>query len=647
MTNDDGKNPGNNSRLSKIRIRELEDGDMLKSDQTVFVPALNHSTTYASEKTAIESLSKTGTTISEHEESKPHSPGRVHLLRTWRWELFTWLLGTVGFAANIILLLCFNGKRQSQWQSPVQITTFVAALAQLSQSALLVPVSFCIGQLKWTWFGSDRSASDVDRFDLASRGPDGSVRLLYRLGWKPRLVSLGALATIMLLAFPSFIQQAVNTRPKTYPLAGNGMAQLQRLVEFTNTSDVNDAWDLFAAMDNGLINDFIYASNATGHCPTEYCTWDPYTTLGVSVITEDITSMLVRQPDMPAIVPQTNHSFERTEIGDQGYLNQSTFQLDTKWIFNHEYPTPENNNGRLPDLAHIYLSYYDPCLNLEKSSDWRDLKYWRGFKASFKLSLFRLKSTYRQTMNTEILQTYDDLGWSNSSYPSIAGLVERHMYCVEQDSDKFCIRSDKLSALGDNLDWAMNPNMMWASYIPVALNSTKVGGATELSYQMKYADRAQYLMPDVLGKKSIFRCKNETKIGLEGFTRKMNNVATSLSNSFRTDAEYNSTRVNGIAWKTEPHIEVTYVWLTMPLVLYCIITIFLFATMFHTRNAPPWKSSILALLRCMDPENKLGTPQQVDQYGKKTVVRLQEVRNGGTWQLLDTTPSRRSVEEKC
>lgn len=72
---------------------------------------------------------------------------------------------------------------------------------------------------------------------------------------------------------------------------------------------------------------------------------------------------------------------------------------------------------------------------------------------------------------------------------------------------------------------------MWASYIPVALNSSKTNGTTELAYQLEYADRAQYLLPDVLGKNNIYECQNKTHIGLEGFSRKMNNVASSLSNS--------------------------------------------------------------------------------------------------------------------
>ena len=171
--------------LSRVSIRELDDEESPKYDRPVFIPALNHTTTYASEKTAIENVSDANTTYSQDEQSRHRSPRTAHLIRIWKWELATWLLGTIGFAANIILLICFDGKRQSQWKSHVQITTFVAALAQLSQSALLVPVSFCISQLKWTWFVKEHSAADVDRFDLASRGPDGSMRLLYRLGWRP------------------------------------------------------------------------------------------------------------------------------------------------------------------------------------------------------------------------------------------------------------------------------------------------------------------------------------------------------------------------------------------------------------------------------------------------------------------------------
>lgn len=185
MATGHGKRPTDNTPLSRISIQEIYGNEEQLNNRGVFIPALSHAKTYASDKTVVDSVSKDRPNQSNENLPGPYPPQKRRLLRTWRWELFTWLLGTLGLTANIILLICFDGKRLSQWKSTVQITTFVAALAQLSQSALLVPVSFCIGQLKWTWFTSDQNVVDVDRFDLASRGPDGSMRLLYRMGLRP------------------------------------------------------------------------------------------------------------------------------------------------------------------------------------------------------------------------------------------------------------------------------------------------------------------------------------------------------------------------------------------------------------------------------------------------------------------------------
>lgn len=109
----------------------------------------------------------------------------LRLMYIWKWEIFTWTLGTIGFLANLILMVISNGMLQKEWHSRIQITAFVAALAQVSQSALLVPTASSIGQLKWEWVSLlRRPAMDIQRFDLASRGPDGSMRLLWHFALK-------------------------------------------------------------------------------------------------------------------------------------------------------------------------------------------------------------------------------------------------------------------------------------------------------------------------------------------------------------------------------------------------------------------------------------------------------------------------------
>ena len=110
--------------------------------------------------------------------TRNHAKRWGYSLKNWSWELATWVLGTAAFVAIVVLLITFQGKRFDSWHSDIQITTIIAALSQLAQSALLVSLAACLGQLKWTWLRDERSAEDLQLFDEASRGPYGSLRLL-------------------------------------------------------------------------------------------------------------------------------------------------------------------------------------------------------------------------------------------------------------------------------------------------------------------------------------------------------------------------------------------------------------------------------------------------------------------------------------
>ncbi|KAF2648544.1 hypothetical protein K491DRAFT_612578, partial [Lophiostoma macrostomum CBS 122681] len=118
---------------------------------------------------------------SSQEKRETSQSGDLYLIRHWRWELFTFALGTGAFVSIIALLFQYHGKAPPILpfgSVRVQLTAVIAALTQVAQSALLVPVASCIGQLKWTWFQRSERVIDLDRFDQASRGPDGSLRLL-------------------------------------------------------------------------------------------------------------------------------------------------------------------------------------------------------------------------------------------------------------------------------------------------------------------------------------------------------------------------------------------------------------------------------------------------------------------------------------
>ncbi|KAH0548667.1 hypothetical protein GP486_007789, partial [Trichoglossum hirsutum] len=159
-------------------------------------------------------------------ETSQHIRSLCALLGGWRWELFTWFLGSVGFMLIIVLMGTFKDKPITMWKSKVQITAMVAALSQVAQSALIVSVSSCISQAKWIWVREDRRAIDLQRFDDASRGPDGSIRLLWHLiPWisncsrqrRFQMVYIGVFATILMLAFPAFVQQSVSIKLREIP----------------------------------------------------------------------------------------------------------------------------------------------------------------------------------------------------------------------------------------------------------------------------------------------------------------------------------------------------------------------------------------------------------------------------------------------
>jgi hypothetical protein len=102
------------------------------------------------------------------------------LLREWKYEIATWLLGSCALGCIVALLVIYRDRPLNEWTSRFLPAPVVAALSQVTQSALLFSISACIGQLKWDWLRQTRSASDLGKFEEASRGPQGSLMLLFK-----------------------------------------------------------------------------------------------------------------------------------------------------------------------------------------------------------------------------------------------------------------------------------------------------------------------------------------------------------------------------------------------------------------------------------------------------------------------------------
>ena len=101
----------------------------------------------------------------------------------WAVELVALLVSALSIIGVIITLRLYDNRLLAQWPLRISLNTVISFLSQIGQTALMLPVVSCIGQLKWLWFvqpKSTRTLADFEAFDDASRGPWASLLLIWR-----------------------------------------------------------------------------------------------------------------------------------------------------------------------------------------------------------------------------------------------------------------------------------------------------------------------------------------------------------------------------------------------------------------------------------------------------------------------------------
>ncbi|KAF2732771.1 hypothetical protein EJ04DRAFT_578178 [Polyplosphaeria fusca] len=236
-----------------------------------------------------------------------------NVVKRWLMEIISWTLSALCMT-GIIIVLCFHQQRPlPRWPLGLTLNALISILAKAASAALLLPVSEALGQLKWNWFKSKNKESkkmwDFELFDNASRGPWGSVVLLFRTKGRS-LAALGAAVTIFALAMDPFFQQVVGfpeqwrlqptigfiPRATTYISYVAGQYQMDGigLLEIDQAMSAK-AYHYF--YDNGTKPVAGTSGNITRPeipliCPNTNCTWSQYESLGICNRCADITDLL-------------------------------------------------------------------------------------------------------------------------------------------------------------------------------------------------------------------------------------------------------------------------------------------------------------------------------------------------------------------
>jgi len=118
--------------------------------------------------------------------SRPTSVYAIYVQNWWLVELLSILLGIAAIVALCLVLRKYDGKPVPRTNTVfgvnITLNTLVSILSTISRAALLLSVSECISQLKWSWYlHRQRPLGDLDIFDGASRGAWGGLQLLWKV----------------------------------------------------------------------------------------------------------------------------------------------------------------------------------------------------------------------------------------------------------------------------------------------------------------------------------------------------------------------------------------------------------------------------------------------------------------------------------
>ncbi|KAF2022231.1 hypothetical protein BU24DRAFT_417868 [Aaosphaeria arxii CBS 175.79] len=568
-----------------------------------------------------------------------NTPGRQRsfsiLLKEWKWELSTWAFGTLAFAALVVQVVWFRDRPTSEWRSSVSISALIAALSQVTQSTLLVSTSACIGQLKWIWLRSRRSMIDMERFDNASRGPNGSFWFLLTISWRyrPFLASLGAFMTILLLAFATFAQQVVTIDIKKVhdpfgsadiPYAMNFTSYSTAILQNPGESGSSDSQmfersNTTAALLQALYLDSQSLSDVPAICTGSFCEWAPYKNFGLCAQTTDISSSLKagtvssnltdhEGPTAHFVISGHNISLPDFTTENEFWAGSNfdmDFNTDSTWdlsIYNVFYCDSDTDDCPTPPYDNWGDNFADPSK-------------WKVFKSTLSPCLQTLSTTVNGTTNTSVVESRTDLTYTS--------FEDNYFRCFSSPDDKSPQQTNCLGQV---------EMYYFVSFLVDHYNINNY--TTTLSEVAGSRQYVAILAADVLGCDKVdpsCKFKQGAARGVKGLQRRMENFGIAFTNVMRRNRE--ARVAYGSVSTDQQYFNVDLKWLILPLVTYVSITFLLFSTIYQSRKGeyPLWKWSSLAALHVRDEKNTMNRIDGVVEEAKSTTAQLEY--SGKNWVL--------------
>jgi hypothetical protein len=601
------------------------------------------------------------------------------ILHNWWLEAIYCVLVVGSLIAIVATIYPYDGHPIPQWPYRLSINTLIAIYTTILKATMLMITAEGLSQLKWVWFSRYRPLQDLTRYDMASRGPWGSLRLLWTLRGRDAVSSIGALVTVAALVIDPFTQQVVQVY--SCPMADpKAQASIPRTNVYSKLGEHIDAGfdtlrpGMQSAIYAGVYNPetiTIPFDCATGNCTFE----DHYSSVGYCSSCFDLT------PDLKVI----------TTTGHFGSGNET----EAYTIFNTTLPSglssvysadcigscdggPENqtlfvmsiaNNGVqmiLGDTSPLD-NYLKDCsvYNLQSNDSWTCAK--PGYGAA-QCDLYPCVRKYKANvvggkLKEHVVSVSSRNDWGSILSTSMETTEAISMVSVDCLSDP---ERDFLLKQGYNItnDTTWLPyNASFSPYYGTPSRTLESNGTwvndTLVSrnciyeyYPQSYNDVSYFLQinfnasiitdGDVFGGPSIAQAfYNAGNINLASVQSTFENIAQSMTVHMRNagNASYSAPALGQVI-NQETCVQVRWAWLTYPAAVVLLLVIFFAAMIWETgrdvHRVHGWKSSPLALMYHglnQDVQDRHGygvlvQNSEMEQNARRMQVRLRPTEKG-------------------
>ena len=651
----------------------------------------------ANSKPAVDNANATDDQGRRETQSRPKRPARTRrrysLARTWWLETLCCIFVLAAFFAIVATVYPYSGKKPPDWKYGLTLNTFIAIEVVVLKAAMLLVIAEGLGQLKWTWFGRERTLHDLTTYDNASRGPWGALVLLCKLRGRQLVSGIGAFVTLAALIIDPFAQQLVSTQDCDVVVPSTN-ATISRSNYFNESSYTGADGSTASVPLQNAINAGIYAPGGAVafECATGNCTFaQPYSTVGYCGSCLDLTTNLTAQnisypyytfsngtslyetavnislhPD-----PAAGYGTASTSISPGG-PNETVFAMnsyayeetgsETDIIASFLEPDSTTCGGNFGTIEDGRRNLTWGCGNLGLSLP-TDGKNPNATVGAARCSLSPCVRTYTASIvNQKLTEQLIDVSGANNFGTSATMFDVKCLSPGESDAltntgydlrGKSWVPNNTTTPYQDGFN-TNNTNISISydciyGFAPVATQNLDLFLNTWLSGQLVYASPVSRTGPAVL--QAIYNSENLT---FERLNETWRNMSDSITNYMREHGAGDSgagfsysTPALGEVHTEQSCIRVQWLFILYPAVLVVLALIFFVAMLFETshgdsgRTDLDWKSSPLALIfhgldhdtaRQTDERFSLLWTRDMEDVAKEMAVRLSQSDSG--WKLV-------------